>query len=523
MSVTSQHPSVTPVGTASGTSQSLLRATDSAFETLLVRAVAAARWKRTTAADCKSWASPSANVAATAIEVDRRLSRSNLAVLFTVHRGEVRPSSSARETVEGMPMESPPEWATVSIEHEWLAVETPGRETYWVDLAMPPQATGQPNYSPLICSEPDAPVCYETAETTTATVAELATPDVWPIGTPTWPLHPPSDLPAVPTDGGVDGIDANRIIVGEARDELRTLPENSVDVVFTSPPYRLQRTYSGADAVWDASPDCEHEWERTELYTDTPIRASGGAGFNSSSDPDELRRERWRPSIRCSACGGWKGELGLEPTLQEYIDHLVGVFDEVERVLRPRGSLFVNIADSWADGHRTDDGEYRDAPRKALVGVPPAFEQGMRAAGWIVRERYAWVKPSPTPDPAHDRTAPAWEHVYRFVQQPDYYDSGDGLQTNVVEISTSAGKTDHNAMMPTELPRKVLERAIPPGGLVLDPFAGSGSVLVAATDHDADYLGIEISEEYADIAHERLAETVNGTRSPSGQLSFEAF
>jgi hypothetical protein len=89
-------------------------------------------------------------------------------------------------------------------------------------------------------------------------------------------------------------------------------------------------------------------------------------------------------------------------------------------------------ADSYADGHRTEDGEYRDAPAKALAGIPPKFELAMRDDGWIPRERCAWTKPSPTPDPAHDRRTPAWEHVYRFVISQDYTDATSQTDTDVL-------------------------------------------------------------------------------------------
>lgn len=520
----------TPTGvpddhTPRATGQTLKRAASTDLEAVLADAVTAARWKRTEAEDGGThlWESPTKNVAAAAIEVGRRLQLHDLTVTFSVHKGRVTPSSSAQLTVEEAPADVSPDWAAEPVSHEWLEINHAGGETYWVDVEAPPQVTGAPTGTPLICTVEKAPECYQSQSTSTTTLSEFKTVDVWPVTTPTWPFGTPDSVSPVPADGGVDQFETNQVVTGDARAVLGDIPANSVDTVFTSPPYRLQRTYSGADSVWGGDPECEHSWETTELYTDTPIRANGGAGFNSSSDPDELRQERWRPSTRCDSCGAWKGELGLEPTLDEYIDNLVTVFDAVGRVLRPDGSLFVNIADSWADGHRTDEGEYRDAPRKSLAGVPPAFEHAMREAGWLVRERYVWVKPSPTPDPAQDRATPAWEYVYRFVQDSDYVDLDAGPRDNVLEVSTSTGDTEHTAMMPTDLPRPLIERATPSDGVVLDPFAGSGSVLVAAAEEDREYIGVEISSEYATIARDRLSDIDCSGSELGGQMSLGAF
>lgn len=518
-------PGVPDDQTPRATGQALRRAATSDFETVLANAVAATRWKRSEATDVPSslWESPKKNLAGAAIELSRRLDRSDIAVTFVVHEGEVSPSASAKLAVEEMPADVSPEWAASSTSHAWLEVDHAGGETYWVDVEAPPQVTGAPTGAPIVCPVDAAPACYESQSSTTTTTYDLATADPWPATIPTWPFGTPASVPPVPADGGVEQVETNQVLTGDARTVLDSLPANSIETVVTSPPYRLQRTYSGADSVWGGNPECDHSWETTELYTDTPIRSNGGAGLNSSDDPEELRNERWRPSSRCEHCDAWKGELGLEPTLDEYIDNLVTVFDAVGRVLREDGSLFVNIADSWADGHKTDDGEYRDAPRKSLAGVPPAFEHAMREAGWLVRERYVWVKDNPAPDPAHDRSTPAWEYVYRFVRQPDYLDLDGGPTTNVLEVNPSSGDTDHTAMMPVDLPRQLIRRATPADGVVLDPFAGSGSVLVAAAEEQRDYLGVEISEKYADIARDRLEDVSTAGRNLDGQLSLGAF
>jgi len=106
----------------------------------------------------------------------------------------------------------------------------------------------------------------------------------------------------------------NQIIQGDCRKVMRSFPAESIDLVVTSPPYYGLRTYgSEAVAVWGGKPDCEHEWK---------------AGF-------------------CVKCGAWRGQLGLEPHPQMYIDHLVEVCREVKRVLKKTGNFYLNLGDTY--------------------------------------------------------------------------------------------------------------------------------------------------------------------------------
>jgi|GEM_PF-1354630 len=131
----------------------------------------------------------------------------------------------------------------------------------------------------------------------------------------------------------------------DALTALKAMPSESVDMCMTSPPYFGLRAYHTEPQIWGGDANCEHQWV-TEKF-----RQHAGRGDCQSSKkyseqepiPDmELKRDF------CSKCGAWQGELGLEPTFQLYIDHLMMIFDEVYRVLKPRGTAWINLADSYS-------------------------------------------------------------------------------------------------------------------------------------------------------------------------------
>ena len=521
--------------------QGLRRTVSSPFEHALVTAMQAAQWKARSETSETRGADPSELAVGTGIEIERRCRVFDTPVDVTVCTGTVAPTASARMAIEETPMiaagEVPvPEWVESETKHTWLEVTASGTgNQFFLDVSIPPQVTGAPEdtamHRPLVVPidvPGERPAAYELAENGAHALSTVTASTVppWRVTTDTWPFGTPAPVTPIPADGGQDiSVTANTVVEMDARDGLAHLPADSVDVIITSPPYRLQRNYPDANAIWGGTPDCEHTWTTEEIYTDTPIRREGGAGFNSSDDPADLRRDRWRESTTCTDCGAWNGQLGLEPTLDEFISHLTALFEHAKRVLKPSGSLWVNIADSYADGHRTEDGEYRDAPAKALAGIPPKFELAMRDDGWIPRERCAWTKPSPTPDPAHDRRTPAWEHVYRFVISQDYTDATSQTDTDVLNLNTASGGTDHSAPMPKSLPETVIQSTFPDGesGVVLDPFAGSGTVLEAAAEAGHDYLGFEIGSDAAETARNRLAPYENESKTLTGQSSLSSF
>jgi DNA modification methylase len=236
------------------------------------------------------------------------------------------------------------------------------------------------------------------------------------------------------------------IIQGDARDI--SLPDKSVNCVITSPPYWSLRKYEIPDSVWDGNPDCEHEWGNKEIV-------------HKSSPPTKWQTsppEIWTggKSSFCKKCGAWLGQLGLEPHYNDYVRHLVDIFDtEIRRVLRDDGTLFVNLGDSYG-GSGGDSGKkpgaQRKGPRgldsrpvgigqdvvlnergnikpppsvkfspKSLLLIPERFALAMTDKGWILRNKIIWEKPNSMPHSARDRFTNNFEPIYFFSKQKSYF------------------------------------------------------------------------------------------------------
>lgn len=149
----------------------------------------------------------------------------------------------------------------------------------------------------------------------------------------------------------------NKIICGDALDVLRTLPAKCCRCCVTSPPYFNLRDY------------------------------------------------------------GVHGQLGLEPTMQEYIIRLVEVFTEVKRVLTDDGTLWVNIADGYAGSGKAKS----SLPAKNLMLIHQRFAIAMQDAGWIVRDEVVWAKPNPMPESVRDRMTASTEKIFMFTKRPKYF------------------------------------------------------------------------------------------------------
>jgi DNA modification methylase len=146
---------------------------------------------------------------------------------------------------------------------------------------------------------------------------------------------------------------APTILEGDARTVLRSLPAGSVSCCVTSPPYWQLRDYGTPPVVWDGQPDCGHVWR--ESPRTTPASAILAA---------DLLRPREQGQW-CQLCGAWRGQLGLEPTPDLYVAHLVDVLRAVRRVLRDDGTLWLNLGDSYTSGGRSAYDVARMKPRHA--------------------------------------------------------------------------------------------------------------------------------------------------------------
>lgn len=266
---------------------------------------------------------------------------------------------------------------------------------------------------------------------------------------------------------------------------------------------------------------------------------------------------------------GVEGQLGLEATLDAYVQAQVEVFAQVRRVLRADGVCWLNIGDGYTSGGRTWRAPDRKNPNRAmgtrpstpallkpkdLLGVPwrlalalqlpslgcPAcgvvthgarwalFPGGTRGAcpaceaivtpeiaqpGWYLRSENIWYRPNCHPESVKDRTTRAHEHVFLLSTRPHYhYDAHAARWTNgrnirtVWRVPTEPGRSGHVAPFPQGLIETPLKLTTRPGDLVLDPYLGSGTTAVVADRLERRFIGVELDGSAYVIARTRLAE-----------------
>lgn len=274
---------------------------------------------------------------------------------------------------------------------------------------------------------------------------------------------------------------------GHVLNVLAALPAESVQCVVTSPPYYGLRAYGTEAQVWGGDPECPHS--ETEPAAGRAMTGGTGPasakqvtnqgsqvwnehGTRTRSNQNEDFNHRWNPNwspggsqvearvrevqlgATCVLCGAWRGELGSEPTVGLFIEHLVAVFEAVRRVLRPDGVLFVNLADSY-NGMKNGNTEIHKNPRavtdafkkqldrsfpaKSRLLVPHRFVLAMAEAGWIVRDDIAWVKRAPMPESVRDRCTQAWEHLFMFTKQGRYFWDAEAVREEGSEWAGNAG------------------------------------------------------------------------------------
>lgn len=268
-------------------------------------------------------------------------------------------------------------------------------------------------------------------------------------------------------DGWLRGGSTSLLVRGDAGSVAATFPEGSVQTVVTSPPYWSLRDY------------------------------------------------------------GITGQIGLEQSVDEFVKALVAVFDQVHRVLRDDGTLWLNIGDSYTSGGRTWRAPDRKNPARAmdvrpptpdglkakdLIGVPWRLALALQAGGWYLRSDIVWYKPNCQPESVRDRPTRSHEHLFLLSKSEHYrYDvdavrgaNGRRLRT-LWEINTKAYSEAHFATFPPELVSRCLRLGSQEGDVVLDPFAGSGTTGVVAGGLGRRFVGIELNPDYVAMARRRIA------------------
>jgi DNA modification methylase len=225
---------------------------------------------------------------------------------------------------------------------------------------------------------------------------------------------------------------------------------------------------------------------------------------------------------------GIEGQIGLGDTLGEYITSLVDVFEEVRRVIRDDGTMWLNIGDAYTSGGRTWRAPDKKNPVRAmdvrpptpdglkpkdLIGVPWRLALALQEAGWYLRADIVWHKPNVQPESVKDRPTRAHEYLFLFSKSERYrYDNqavrgpnGRNLRT-VWDVNTQSypEAKGHFATFPPAIVKPCLLLASRHGDLVLDPFLGSGTTGLVALGLDRRFVGVELNPEYAEIAERRL-------------------
>lgn len=271
-----------------------------------------------------------------------------------------------------------------------------------------------------------------------------------------------------------------KLLVGDAIEQLKTLPDKSINTCVTSPPYYGLRDY------------------------------------------------------------GVNGQIGLEETPEKYIEKLVDVFREVRRVLKDDGTLWLNIGDSYAG--TGSKGDYKDpkyaegrngqvvsltqsvagCKNKDLIGIPWMLAFALRADGWYLRQDVIWAKKNPMPEPVKDRCTRSHEYVFMLTKSKKYWFDHEAMQEDAVSrsgagakygkrnkrdvwnCSVATTKEAHFAVFPKELIEPCILAGCPENGLVLDPFSGSGTSGIVAVNNSRNFIGVELNPEYISITERRV-------------------
>ncbi len=277
---------------------------------------------------------------------------------------------------------------------------------------------------------------------------------------------------------------------GDTLELIKQLPEQSVDLLVTSPPYWAKRVYNG------------------------------------------------------------EGEIGSEATPEKYVLSLANFFDRLKPYLKKEANVFINIGDTYfgsgagawkkyldEDGNVTQiqkerkEKYYTTKPlqpkikqngklyqNKQLLLIPSRFAIEMQERGWLLRDDIIWQKPNRIPASVKDRFNNTYEHVFHFVLKKKYYFDLDAVKVlgvngkkknpgDVWAINTQPLNGSHTATFPEKLIEQIVLCGSPVGGTVFDPFLGTGTTWIVSERLGRKCIGFEINEEFYNFARQRYAES----------------
>lgn len=264
---------------------------------------------------------------------------------------------------------------------------------------------------------------------------------------------------------------------------------------------------------------------------------------------------------------GAEGQIGLEGSIEEYTWRLVEVFREVRRTLRPDGTLWLNLGDTYSGSNSRT----KEIPTKNLMGIPWRIALALQEDGWYLRQDIVWYKPNAMPESVKDRFTKSHEYIFLLTKQVKYFFDGEavkepavgfnnrlpagsrgaktpnsrrrkgnartfrggGAYTNgraydnsaeversssgnvknttgtrnrrdVWSVATQGYNKAHFSTFPEKLIEPCILAGCRTGGIVLDPFLGSGTTAAVAVKNGREYIGIELNPEYAELSKERI-------------------
>ncbi len=230
--------------------------------------------------------------------------------------------------------------------------------------------------------------------------------------------------------------DSHRILFNKDCRSMSDLPDESVQMVVTSPPFWGLRRYAGLpDLIW-GNQECQHQWggelPGRRKRTEDDIKDSASKEATKSASAFNSTGGNF-----CSLCGVWKGSYGIEPSPELYVQHTIEILREIRRVLRKDGVCFWDCGDSYA-GSGSPGGDYRNGNRgddylrpynrkggvlkpKDLCLIPFRVAIAAQEDGWWVRSVIIWSKPNPMPESVKDRPTKSHEYILMLTKSARYY------------------------------------------------------------------------------------------------------
>jgi DNA modification methylase len=243
----------------------------------------------------------------------------------------------------------------------------------------------------------------------------------------------PKRLPAYHEDGV-------SVYLGNAKEVMGELAAEGVDCVITSPPYWGLRDFGVTPTVWGGSAECSHHWSpvqrgrRKDLLPSDLTTRTARVGITDRQDAAATNGGRF-----CQRCQAWLGSLGLEPSPQLFVAHLVELFRGVRRLLKPTGVVWLNLGDTFYHAGKVRGAIAEQGLKpKDLIGVPWRVALALQADGWFLRSDVVWHKPNPVPEPAIDRPVRAHEFLFLLSKQAHYFYDAEAVREPTVSPPSNA-------------------------------------------------------------------------------------